>query len=318
MFGRRSVLAIAGFAFVAIITAGLSLFGTQIRTQIFARAMPQDFFGHFNTIEPQLYQVSGAVYAYEAGYARSLILRTQDGIAVFDTFSVKHANELMEALEHEFPGEDVKWVLHSHHHFDHIRGSVVFEGAAVIGHKDINRRIADFSSASQTVARTTRSLSGDQTIVLGNVEVEALYMPNSHSDTLYAFRIPSEGVVFAPDMMFVDHVPPFGFPDFYHPGYIRALDRLIALNAIHYVPTHGWRGDRDDLIAYRNMEVDMYEFIEAELIARIDRAEEDSTIAEILRVAYPKLREKYGHLHGFDTMFIAKFGRKLGGAFLGY
>lgn len=47
----------------------------------------------------------------------------------------------------------------------------------------------------------------------------------------------SAGVVYAPDMMFVKALPPFDFPDFYYPGYIRALDRLILLNAAHYAPS---------------------------------------------------------------------------------
>ncbi len=318
MFGRKSKLALVGAAIIAIAAANLSIFQTPIKAWVFARAMPQTYFSHFSTIKPAIYRVSGSVYAFEHGFARSLVLRTPDGLAVFDTFSIKHAEEMKEAIEHEFPGEEIKWVFHSHNHFDHIRGSDVFEGAEVIGHEDINQLIADWPNAAQSIALTTQSLSGDQTITLGGVDIEALYMPFSHSHTLYAFRIPSEDVVFAADMMFVETVPPFGFPDFYYPGYVRALDRIIELDAAHYVPSHGWRGGRDDLIAFRDMTVGFHELVEAELLVRIDRAEEDATIGEILRVAYPALKEKYGDGHGFEEMFVAKFGRHLGGAFLGY
>ncbi len=219
---------------------------------------------------------------------------------------------MKEAIEHEFPGEKIKWVVHSHHHLDHTRGSDLFEGVEVIGHKDVNQLLGDWPEAAKTVALTTRTLSGDETITLGGVEVEALYMPFSLSHTLYGFHIPSENVVFAPDMMFVRTVPPFGFPDFYYPGYVRALDRLIDLKAAHYVPSHGWRGDRGDLIEFREMTVGFHELVEAELLSRLDRAEEDATIGEILRVAYPALKAKYGDWHGFEEMFVAKFGRHLG------
>ncbi|MCP3971315.1 MAG: MBL fold metallo-hydrolase [Rhodobacteraceae bacterium] len=318
MFGRKSKFALAGVAVIAAIAACLSIFQTPIKARVLSFAMPQTYFTHFNTIKPALYQVSGSVYAFEAGFARSLVLRTSDGVAVFDTFSTKHAVEMKEAIEHEFPGEEVRWVVHSHNHLDHIRGSDLFEGARVIGHEDLNQLVGDWPDAAQSVALTTQSLSGDQTITLGGIDVEALYMPFSHSHTMYGFRIPSEDVVFAADMMFVDTVPPFGFPDFYYPGYIRALDRLIDLDAAHYVPSHGWRGDRDDLIAFREMTVGFHSLIEKELLARLDRAEEDATIGEILRVAYPALKEKYGDWHGFEEMFVAKFGRHLGGVFLGY
>lgn len=318
MFGRISKLILVGVACLVFIALGLAIFQTPLKGWILSRAMPQSYFGHFETIKPALYQVSGPVYAFEHGFARSLVLRTPGGVAIFDTFAVKHAMEMKETIEREFPGEEIKWVVHSHNHLDHIRGSSVFEGAEIIGHEDVNQLIGDWPHAAQTVAATTRPLSGDQTITLGDVDIKALYMPFSHSHTLYAFYIPSEDVVFAPDMMFVKTVPPFGFPDFYYPGYIRALDRIIDLDATHYVPSHGWRGNRDDLITFRDMTTGFHEVIERELLARIDRAEEDATIGEILRVAYPALKAEYGDWHGFEAMFVAKFGRHLGGSFLGY
>ena len=37
-----------------------------------------------------------------------------------------------------------------------------------------------------------------------------------------------------------------------------------------------------------------------------------------LRLAYGKLQPKYGNWHGFDDMFVPKFGRHVGGTYLGY
>ncbi len=317
MSKRKSKLLIGGGVF-ALAVVSLLMFRIPIKAWVLSRAIPQSYFSHFSSIKPALYQVSGPVYAFEHGFARSLVLRTASGVVVFDTFSVKHAREMREAIHEQFPGEEIKWVVFSHNHLDHIRGSDEFEGAEVVGHKDVNQFVDDWPRAAKTVASTTRSLSGDETILFGDVKVQALYLPFSHSHTLYAFYMPDQDVVFAADLMFVKTVPPFGFPDFYYPGYIRALDRLIALDATHYVPSHGWRGDRDDLIDFRDMTVGFHEYLESELLARLDRAEEDETIGEILRVAYPALRAKYGHWHGFEEMFVAKFGRHLGGAFLGY
>ncbi len=318
MSGRISKLLIGAAVCLALAVACLLFFQTSIRGWFYAQAMPTKYFTHFHTIKPALYQVSGSVYAYEHKFARSLVLRTSDGVAVFDTFTTDHALEMKEAIETEFPGEKIKWVVFSHNHLDHIRGSDVFEGAEVIGHEDVNHLVNDWPKAGKSVAKTTRSLKGDQKFVLGDVEVQALYMPFSHSYTLYGFYMPKEDVVFAADMMFVKTVPPFDFPDFYYPGYIRALDRIIDLKAAHYVPSHGYRGDRDDLIEFRDMTVGFQELVKSELLARIDRAEESETIGIVLRAAYPKLKAKYGDWHGFEEMFVAKFGRHLGGAFLGY
>ncbi len=318
MFKGKSALTFAIVGALLVLAVATVHFQTPIRGWIYAQAMPTKYFSHFHIIKPALYQVSGRVYAYEHKFARSLVVKTDDGIAVIDTFTPDHAREMKAEIDKMFPGEKVKWVVFSHNHLDHIRGSEVFGDAEVIGHKDVNHLVADWPDAGKSVAKITRPLNGDQTLVLGGVEVRALYMPFSHLATLYAFHGPQGDVVFAADMMFVRTVPPFDFPDFYYPGYVRALDRIIDLKAAHYVPSHGYRGNRADLIDFRDMTVGFHELVKKELLARIDRAEESETIGQILEAAYPKLKANYGDWHGFEEMFVAKFGRHLGGTFLGY
>jgi glyoxylase-like metal-dependent hydrolase (beta-lactamase superfamily II) len=156
-------------------------------------------------------------------------------------------------------------------------------------------------------------------LTLGDVEVQALYMPFSHSHTLYGFYLPQHGVVYAPDMMFVRMVPPYDFPDYYYPGYVRALDRLIALDAQHYVPSHGRRGSRDDLIAYRDMTVDFQQTVRSEMLARsVESATDGTVMREVLKASYDRLEPRYRDWHGFDAMFVPRFGRQVGGTYLGY
>ena len=315
---RTKFLAGLGVVVVAL-SAALIAGQTTIKPWLFSQALPADYFSHFDYIKPALYQVSGPVYAFEKGFTRSLVLRTPEGVAVIDTFSDKHAAAMVEAIAKQFPGEKIRWVVFSHNHLDHLRGSSLIAGAEVIGHADVNKLVADWPDVAKTVAPVTRAIEGDQTLVFGGVEVQALYMPYSHSHTLYGFYVPSARVVFAPDMMFVRMVPPFDFPDHYYPGYIRALDRLIALDAEHYVPSHGDRGDRNAMIAFRNMTVDFQTAVREQFVARgVELAVDGPQSREVLRAVYAKLQPKYGDWHGFDAMFVPKFGRHLGGAYLGY
>jgi len=263
--------------------------------------------------------VSGKTYAFEREFARSLVVRTSDGIAIFDTFDIFHMTALKTALEEQFPGEPVRWIVFSHNHLDHIRGSTLFPQAEIIGHADVNQLVADWPKVTKDVAAVTRPISDDQTLILGDVTVEAIYMPFSHSHTLYGFSIPEDDVVFASDMMFVNAVPPFGFPDFYYPGYIRALDRLIAIDAAHYVPSHMDRGTKEDLVAYRDMTVEFQQVVEDEFL-KIDPEQfaRGEGMRDAVRSAYSRLRPKYQDVHGFDDMFVPKFGRHFGGTYLGY
>ena len=319
MFGGKRILWMGGLAAAVLVVALAAVNRTSLKAWLFSQAMPPAYFSYYDTIKPALYQVSGPVYAFERGFCRSLVLRTSEGLAVVDTFGDEHVKALKAALGERFPGEKIRWVIFSHNHLDHIRGSSLIEGAEVIGHADVNQLVADWPDAGKGIAPVTRPIAGDQTLQLGGVEVQALYMPFSHSHTLYGFYVPSEGVVFAADMMFVKAVPPFDFPDFYYPGYIRALDRLIALNAKHYVPSHTARGTRDDLIAYRNMTVDFQTTVKDEILARGPESPTSGpALSASLRAAYAKLQPKYGDWHGFDDMFIPKFGRHVGGTYLGY
>ena len=304
---------------IALGAATLSFGGNSIRKEIFAQAMPVDYFAEYGRITPDLYKVSGSTYAFEREFSRSMVLRTPEGIAIFDTFDTPHMKALKEALAEKFPGENVRWVVLSHNHLDHVRGSTVFPDADIIGHENINKLVADWPNVNKDVALVTTPISEDQNLTLGGVVVKALFVPFSHSHTLYGFHIPADDVVFAPDMMFVNAMPPFGFPDFYYPGYIRALDRLIAVDAKHYVPSHLDRGTRQDLIAFRNMTVEFQHVVEDEY-RKIDPVEFPRGVGmrEAVRSAYDRLQPKYGHIHGFDDMFVPKFGRHIAGTYLGY
>lgn len=306
-------------AAVVVVVALVWANGTSVKSFVFSQAMPAGYFSHFSYIKPSLYKVSGPVYAFEHGFTRSLVIRTAEGVGVIDTFSEAHAAAMKAAIEREFSGEAVRWVILSHNHLDHVRGSAIFTGAEVIGHADVNMLVKDWPVAGQGIASITKTITGDQTLQIGGVEVRALYMPYSHSHTLYGFFVPSAGVVYAPDMMFVKTLPPFDFPDFYYPGYIRALDRLIALNAAHYVPSHADRGSRQDLVDYRTMAVEFQTVVRDEILSRgVESPTNGDDLRASLRGAYAKLQPKYGNWHGFDDMFVPKFGRHVGGTYLGY
>jgi len=81
-----------------------------------------------------------------------------------------------------------------------------------------------------------------------------LYLGRSHTDTLHAFHVTSQGVVFAPDLVFIHMIPPGGLPQTYAPGHIEALDRVASLDPEFVVPSHGWDiGTPEELAEFREM-----------------------------------------------------------------
>ncbi len=297
----------------------LSIGGEKgVRKEVFALAVPTTYFEPYETRPASLVHVSGPAYTFTFKFNRSLVLDTPEGLAVFDTFEAEFAEKLLEALSEQFPGKPIRWVIYSHNHLDHVRGSKVLEAQEVIGHKLVNQFVADWPDAISDFAPVTRPVEGDVTLNLGGIEVDLLYMPHSHSATLYGFHVRGANVVFAADMMFVRAVPPLDFPDFYYPGYVRALDRLIALDAAHYVASHLDAGKRQDLIDFRNMTVKFHEAIKSELAKVNYKAADAAAMREGLKAAYDELEPIYGDWHGFNEMFVPKFARHWTGLYLGY
>lgn len=288
-----------------------------LKGALFRQAMPIGYFEPYSSLPAKFEQVSDRVYTFRFGFNRGLVVDTEEGLAVFDTFNREFSLALKEQLAQRFPGKPVRWVFYSHHHLDHVGGAVTLEPEAIVGHVDVNPSLEDWPHA-KNIARVTAPVEGDATMMLGSLRLELLFMPRSHSTTLYGFFLPQQSVVFAPDMMFVRAMPPFGFPDWYYPGYIRALDRLIALDAQHYVPSHFDNGSRDDLIAYRDMMVDFRETVASELAKYDYNAASGANLRAVFDVAYPALRDRYGTWHGFDAMFVPHFGGQAGGTYLGY
>jgi glyoxylase-like metal-dependent hydrolase (beta-lactamase superfamily II) len=315
---NRLLIALA--LIVVVVTGTFLLLGGEngLRKTIFAQAMPVTYFEPYTAQGTALENVSGPVYAFTSGFTRSMVVDTPEGLAVFDTFDADFVAKLKAALDETFPGKPVKWVIYSHNHLDHVRGSAGLGAQEVIGHESVNRFIADWPEAITDYAPVTRPIKGDTTLNLGGVNVDFLYMPHSHSQTLYGFHVRDADVVFAPDMMFVRAFPPFDFPDFYYPGYIRALDRLIALQAAHYIPSHLDRGTRQDLVDFRNMTAEFHETVRSELARNGYHAADGAAMRRGLKAAYDRLEPEYGDWHGFDEMFVPKFGRHWGGVYLGY
>jgi glyoxylase-like metal-dependent hydrolase (beta-lactamase superfamily II) len=313
----RNPVILGAIALIAILVGAMVLSGNALRKNLYAQAIPTDYFEAFAALPEFVEPVSGNVYAFAHGFNRSIVVDTAEGLVVIDTFNPAFAASLKEALAREFPGKRVRWVIYSHNHLDHIRGAEVLEPEEIIGHSAVNGYLADWAHIPD-LSDVTRPVDGDAALDLGGTRIEMLFMPNSHSDTLYGFYIPSADTVFAPDMMFVRALPPFDFPDFYYPGFVRALDRLLALEAAHYIPSHMARGSRQDLADFRDMTVRFHEAVQKHVLANDFEAADGAAMRQALKSVYDELQPIYGDWHGFDAMFVPKFGRHWGGTYLGY
>ncbi|MGR8921461.1 MAG: MBL fold metallo-hydrolase [Gammaproteobacteria bacterium] len=302
----------------AIVLTGLAaLYRQHLVPAVLQFALPTDYFEPERYRDDEFVTVADGVYAFRHGFNRSLVVDDGRSLSVFDTFNGGHAAALAAVLSERFPGRDVGWVFYSHHHLDHVRGAAALGAPIVVGHADLMSYVRDFERVDD-VLPVNLAVEGDVEFRIGNKRIRLLYLPRSHSETLYAFFLPEEKVLFLPDLMFKDAVPPFGFPDWYYPGYVRALDRLLSLDAEHYVPTHFGIGTRADLESYRAFMVDFQQAVTEALAEHDYDAADGRRLREVLRTVYPDLYARHGQRIGFDAMFVPHFGRQAAGTYLGF
>lgn len=261
-------------------------------------------------------RLNDTVYTYRWNWYRNIVIDTNVGWVVIDPMNVEMARSLKQELEREAPGKKVHTLIYSHYHLDHTQGGHELAPEHVIAHakSDFYWKAVD----SEGVLAPTEYIEGDQRLQIGGVEIEAIYLGLSHTDTLYAFHIPDERLLFTADIGLVKAVPPVGVPDRYAPGYHRAMNKLIEIDFDIFVPSHFDYGVKQDLIDWRDMTEESRKLARSAIKKFKTPGMTDDQIGYYFDELYEPLREKYGHWHGFDQMFVLNLVRDVVGESLGY
>lgn len=90
----------------------------------------------------EISQVTENLYTATTGSHRTVFLVTDDGIILADAIRSEFATWLKSEIDERF-GVPVKYVLYSHHHWDHASGGAVFaDTATFIGHEGMATALA--------------------------------------------------------------------------------------------------------------------------------------------------------------------------------
>ena len=258
-------------------------------------------------------QVSDRVYTFRWGWYRNIFVVTEDGVLATDPFNPSAAALLRDAIRDKAGDRPVKHLFYTHYHKDHVEGGAALEPAEVFCHEGCQSYFADLGSAA--VLTPTRTISGDQTLELGGLTVNLLYLGKTHTDTLYAIHIPKEELLFTADFGMVKAFPPVGIPDFYRPGTFRAMERVSKLEFRTFVPSHFGHGVKQDFLDFYGMLRRLDESVK-EASEKFGRP--DETPVPAFAYTYDRLKADYGDWHGFDQMILFSVVRTATGQLLGY
>src|ERR1043166_1240407 len=180
------------------------------------------------------------VYIFRNGNHQAMFVVTKDGVIATDpiaygrpTGGQSYVDEIKKA-----PDKPIKYLIYSHHHYDHIAGGKAFKdaGARIIAHKNVKTHLAPLGDPNTVLP--DELVDDKKTITLGGTTLELLYLGANHSDSNIVMRLPKEKIIFVVDTIPVGTFPGRGMIDFFPIETEAWIKKVIALDWDRMIPGH--------------------------------------------------------------------------------
>ena len=217
-------------------------------------------------------EVAARVFAYvqatgETGISNSGLIVGADGAVAVDALMVPSMTRKLIAAIKKTTRKPVGQLINTHHHLDHTGGNRFFRGATIVASEKCREALAPgfpplpilqrfmpaFASEFPRLKVVLPTVTfADRMVIHDGAREIHLWHPGTPAHTVgdATVFLPKERVLFAGDLAF-HYVTPLAFQG--HVGqWIRAADRLLALDADVIVPGHGPIGSTQDLRRMRD------------------------------------------------------------------
>jgi glyoxylase-like metal-dependent hydrolase (beta-lactamase superfamily II) len=187
------------------------------------------------------------VYIFRNGNHQSIFIVTKAGVIATDpvaygrpTGGQAYVDEIKKVTN-----QPIKYLIYSHHHFDHIAGGKALKdaGARVVAHRRAKERL-DALKDPHTVPVDEVVTDAGRTITLGGTTLELRYVGINHSDSTLVMRLPKEKLIFVVDLIPVGQIPGRGMIDFYPVESEDSIRKILAMDWERMIPGHPAAGGR--------------------------------------------------------------------------
>ena len=220
---------------LAIVTA----FSAGLATTAMAQGRPP--------IETRKVDGTDNVYVFRNQNHMAMFIVTPAGVIATDPVAYGKPNGGEDYLKEirKVTSQPIRYVIYSHHHFDHIAGGKAFKdaGARFIAHRNATSRLKALADPHTVLPDESVSDRG-RTIRLGGTTLELSYMGETHSDSMLVMRLPKEKIAFLVDWVSAGTFPGRGMTDSKPLQWIAGLKRLEKMDFERFIPGHPGSGGR--------------------------------------------------------------------------
>ncbi|MGB6287555.1 MAG: MBL fold metallo-hydrolase [Xanthobacteraceae bacterium] len=189
-------------------------------------------------------KVTDNVYIFRYVGHQAMFIVTPAGVIATDPISLRRpAKPYIDAIQ-AVTKAPIKYVIHSHSHFDHSAGGQPFKdlGATFVAHRNAKERIQALKPPDVVVP--DQVVDDRKVITLGGTTLELLYVGKNHSDSTLVMRLPKEKIIFTVDWIPIQGVQFRIMDDTYIPDIEEGLKKVIAMDWETLIPGHPGPGGK--------------------------------------------------------------------------
>ena len=215
---------------------------------------------------PNTRPIADGVYIFEYRGYQSMFVVDPQGVVVTDPISPDTAKVYLAEVR-KVTRAPIRYVVYSHHHYDHIAGGAVFKeaGATFVSHRNAKAQLERLKNPA--VVLPDRLVDEKGSLTVGRTRVELFYMGRNHSDNSLVVSAPQQKVVYAADWLPLGELIWRNIFDSYIDEWFEGIDRVLALEWEKLVVGHGrahnpkgW-GTKDDVRAFKQYFTDLKEAV---------------------------------------------------------
>ncbi len=239
-------------------------------------------------------KVADGVYVYRHMGHQSMFVVTSDGVVVTDPINPAAAKLYLEEIR-KVSQAPIRYVIYSHHHFDHIAGGAPFReaGAVFVAHRQARTTLERLRNPDVVIPDLV--VDDRATLTVGGTRFELHHVGRNHSDNSLVVLLPQEKILFAVDFLPIREILFRNVPDSYIDEWFQSIDRVLALDWDRMIaghPRQGGIGGKEDV---RNLRQYMSDLKDAVKVA----ADQGKCIDQAMKEVKLPRYEQWGRYNEF-------------------